>query len=93
MEKLKPFTYLIGWSKHRLFYYGSRYARNSSVDDLWTKYFTSSAVVKKVRAEIGEPDIIQIRKTFKSAEEAPQMGNASIKTTQSSKKGGFSKFN
>ena len=59
-----PYTYLIGWSKYNIWYYGVRYAKGCQPSDLWTSYFTSSKLVKKTRAEYGEPDIIQIRKTF-----------------------------
>lgn len=58
-----PYTYLIGWSEHNLWYYGVRYA-NSTIpeNDLWVKYFSSSKYVKDIRKEFGEPDVIQIRK-------------------------------
>ena len=59
-----PFTYLIGWSKLDKFYYGARWASNSSPDDLWTTYFTSSKHVKQFRELHGEPDIILIKKLF-----------------------------
>lgn len=59
-----PFTYLIGWSKLNKFYYGVRFARDCHPTDLWTKYFTSSKIVKTYRKLYGEPDIIEIRKTF-----------------------------
>lgn len=59
-----PYTYLIGWSKYNIWYYGVRYAKGCQPSDLWTSYFTSSKLVKKARSEYGEPDIIQIRKTF-----------------------------
>lgn len=61
-----PYTYLIGWSKSNLWYYGVRYARDCEPGDLWVSYFTSSKKVKEYRAELGEPDVIQIRKTFNS---------------------------
>jgi len=69
-ESTVPFTYLIGWSKQNLWYYGVRYAKNCHPSDLWSSYFTSSAYVAKTRIELGEPDIIQIRKTFVSAKKA-----------------------
>lgn len=59
-----PFTYLVGWSKTRTFYYGVRYASNVGPESLWESYFTSSNYVKQHRQENGEPDIIQIRRTF-----------------------------
>ena len=63
------YTYLIGWSKLNKYYYGSRFAKDSKPSDLWFTYFTSSNYVKAFRKEHGEPDIIQIRKTFKSADD------------------------
>lgn len=58
------YTYLIGWSKHDKFYYGARWAKGCSPDDLWNTYFTSSKHVKAFRKKHGEPDIIQVRKVF-----------------------------
>jgi hypothetical protein len=65
-----PYTYLIGWSQTNTFYYGVRYAAHCSPDDLWVTYFTSSKHVRKYRVLNGEPDIVQIRKTFKNAADA-----------------------
>lgn len=62
-----PYTYLIGWSKHNKFYYGARWAKNCSPDDLWKTYFTSSRYVKQFHNDYGEPDIIQVRKLFDDA--------------------------
>jgi hypothetical protein len=62
------YTYLIGWSKHDKFYYGARWAKDCSPDDLWNTYFTSSKHVKAFRKEHGEPDIIQVRKVFSDAD-------------------------
>ena len=59
-----PYTYLIGWSSLKKFYYGVRYAKNCHPDDFWKKYFTSSKNVHFYIKEYGDPDIIQIRKTF-----------------------------
>jgi hypothetical protein len=61
------YTYLIGWSKHDKFYYGARWAKDCSPDDLWNTYFTSSKHVKAFRKEHGEPDIIQVRTVFNDA--------------------------
>lgn len=68
--KTIPYTYLIGWSQHSKYYYGVRYAKGCSPDDLWVGYFTSSKLVDDTRSVHGEPDIIQIRKTFDSRESA-----------------------
>ena len=65
-----PFTYLIGWTKLNKFYYGVRHARDATPNDLWTTYFTSSNKVDQLRHQHGEPDIIQVRKTFKTREDA-----------------------
>lgn len=75
-----PYTYLIGWTELNKWYYGVRYCEKYSrtciyktgchPDDLWKTYFTSSKVVKQYREEYGEPDVIEIRKTFTSKEKA-----------------------
>jgi len=59
-----PYTYLIGWSEHNIWYYGVRYAKGCQPSDLWTFYFTSSKLVKSARETYGEPDVVQIRRTF-----------------------------
>jgi len=69
-HKHEPFTYLIGWTSQNIWYYGVRYASGCSPKDLWAKYFTSSVYVSEARKKFGEPDLIQIRKTFETAEEA-----------------------
>lgn len=58
------YTYCIGWTTNNVFYYGVRYAKNCNPSDFWVTYFTSSKFVKIQREQYGEPDIIQIRKTF-----------------------------
>lgn len=65
-----PYTYLVGWSKHNLWYYGSRFGKDCDPTDLWVKYFTSSKKVKELRKTIGEPDIIQIRQIFNDHQKA-----------------------
>ena len=70
MSIYTPYTYLIGWTGHNKWYYGVRYARGCSPTDLWNTYFTSSKVVKQLRNEIGEPDVVEVRKTFTSGEVA-----------------------
>jgi hypothetical protein len=65
-----PYTYLIGWSKHNKWYYGCQYGVNANPSNLWNIYFTSSKKVKTFRKEFGDPDIIQIRRTFKTKESA-----------------------
>ena len=70
MNIYQPYTYLIGWSKHNKWYYGVRFAKECHPSDLWVKYFTSSNKVKSLRKEIGDPDIIQVRKIFDDAKKA-----------------------
>lgn len=65
-----PYTYLVGWSKHSKYYYGVRYAKNCNPSDLWVTYFTSSKLVDDMRLKWGEPDIVQVRKTFEDRESA-----------------------
>lgn len=59
-----PYTYLIGWSNQQKYYYGVRYAQGCHPNDLWESYFTSSKGVEEMQKQYGEPDIIEIRKTF-----------------------------
>ena len=66
----KPYTYLIGWSNHNKYYYGARYALNCDPSDLWKTYFTSSEYVKDYVSKYGDPDIIQVRRTFNSGKSA-----------------------
>lgn len=61
---MTPYTYLIGWTKLGKYYYGVRYSSHCDPSDLWTTYYTSSRHVKSFRIQHGEPDIIQVRKTF-----------------------------
>jgi hypothetical protein len=65
-----PFTYLIGWSSNNTYYYGVRYAKTAHPSELWTVYKTSSPIVKKYVEEFGDPDILEVRKTFDNAESA-----------------------
>lgn len=59
-----PYTYQLIWSATNMKYYGVRYAKDCHPDDLWKTYFTSSIYVAKYVKEHGNPDIIQVRKTF-----------------------------
>jgi hypothetical protein len=66
----QPYTYLIGWSDHNVYYYGVRYAKSCNPTELWSTYFTSSKYVKEFAAVNGAPDIIEIRKIFTNADKA-----------------------
>jgi len=70
MDIYTPYVYLVGWSAQEKYYYGVRFAKNCHPDDLWTKYFTSSKYVDQMREEHGEPDVIQVRRTFSCPDKA-----------------------
>jgi len=70
MSIYTPYTYLIGWSNLGEYYYGVRYAQDCHPNDFWNEYYTSSAKVAEYREVYGEPDVIQIRKTFDNREAA-----------------------
>ena len=65
-----PYTYLIGWSKLNVWYYGVRYANSCNPNDLWKTYFTSSVYVRDFRNIHGEPDVIEVRKLFSEKQKA-----------------------
>jgi len=65
-----PYTYHIAWSNINKHYYGVRYAKGCNPKDLWVSYFTSSKLVTKHRKKYGEPDIIEIRRTFDNSHKA-----------------------
>jgi hypothetical protein len=73
-----PYTYLIGWSKLNVWYYGVRTASKAYCvyecgchpDELWVTYFSSSSYVKDFVLENGKPDVIKIRKTFSDSKSA-----------------------
>ena len=70
MSIYTPYTYLVGWSNHNKYYYGARYKQGCHPNDFWNEYYTSSVKVGEYREQYGEPDVIQIRKTFDSKESA-----------------------
>lgn len=65
-----PYVYLIGWKNFDTWYCGVRYKKNCSPDDLWNTYFTSSKYVKRFVEQHGDPDYIEILKTFENIEDA-----------------------
>lgn len=70
MSIYQPYTYLIGWSTLNTWYYGLRFGKNCNPKELWKTYFTSSWRVTQFREYNGEPDIVEIRKTFNNKEKA-----------------------
>lgn len=61
------FTYLLGWSKSKVFYYGVRYGKNAVEESVGKTYFSSSRYVRQFIKVNGEPDIVQIRKRFSTS--------------------------
>lgn len=70
MQTYRPYVYHIAWDDLGVHYYGVRFARACSPDDLWNPYRTSSAYVQRFITENGEPDIIEVRKVFNTAADA-----------------------
>jgi|GEM_PF-4803175 len=72
MNTYTPYTYLIGWTRYNKWYYGSRTAKKNNClyesgchpDDLLKTYFTSSNRVLDMIKLYGNPDVVEIRKTF-----------------------------
>lgn len=71
-EKLPfiPFCYHLCWSPQNKHYYGVKYGQDSHPSVLWNPYKTSSNYVKQYIEEFGDPDIIEVRKTFIAWKEA-----------------------
>lgn len=65
-----PYTYLIGWSNLKVYYYGVRFANGCHPAELWKTYFTSSIYVEEFVKQHGNPDIIKIRQTFNEVPKA-----------------------
>lgn len=69
----KPYFYIIGWSKHEIFYCGIEFGKSKKIanpNNLWKTYFTSSDYVQQFRRENGEPDIIEIVEIFENKNQA-----------------------
>lgn len=74
-----PYTYLIGWSSLNKWYYGVEYSLKTKIANprnLWVRYFTSSRIVENFRNVYGEPDVIQVRKTFSTGTDLEKMESA-----------------
>lgn len=57
------YTYILKCNVTEEFYYGCRYAKNSTPDDFWVSYFTSSKYVKELLIKYGKESFsYQIRK-------------------------------
>lgn len=80
------YTYLIGWSLLDRWYYGVRYAKDCRPSDLWTEYFTSSDLVKDFREKNGEPQVVEVRRTFQSVKESQEWENKVLRRMKAPKK-------
>ncbi len=87
-DEYLPYTYLIGWSKLDKWYYGSEtgLAKKAHPKNLWTTYYTSSTYVKSFRETYGEPDVIEVRRTFHNKEAAILWEAAVLKRLKVTKK-------
>ena len=80
MLKNIPFTYLLKHIPTNKYYYGVRFKKNCHPNDLWTKYFTSSKKVKGLIRKYGKKSFkFEIRKTFKTQQEAIKWENKVLK--------------
>ncbi len=73
MKDYKPYLYHLCWSLTDKHYIGIEYKQSNTIanpDNLWVTYFTSSNHVAKYIEEHGQPDIIQVRKTFNIKQDA-----------------------
>lgn len=65
-----PYTYLLGWSSLDRWYYGVRWAKDCHPSELWKSYKTSSKHVHQFAEKNGDPDVIEIRRTFSFSRKA-----------------------
>ena len=65
-----PYTYLIGWSRFDIWYYGVRFSKNCHPSDLFKSYFTSSKHVHTFCLAFGFPDVIIVKNIFDNKQKA-----------------------
>lgn len=66
-----PFSYYLYHVPTNQHYYGIKHSRGCNPTDLWTKYFSSSKIVKALIAEYGVDSFIAtVRRTFTTSQEA-----------------------
>lgn len=77
---MKPYTYIIRHIPSNTVYYGCRYAKGCSPDDLWKTYFTSSKYVKNlIKADGLESFVVKIRRVFSSVEKCREWESKVLK--------------
>lgn len=62
-----PYTYLIGWSDKNLWYYGCNHQKDCNPTDLFVSYFTNNKHIHQSIMKYGLPDVVTVRRIFKSA--------------------------
>lgn len=68
---MTPFTYHLYHKPTDRHYYGVRYKKDCSPDELWNTYFSSSPIVHRLIEQYGKDSFVpKVRKVFKSAEQA-----------------------
>ena len=77
---MQPYTYLIRHIPTNSVYYGCRYAKGCSPDDLWKTYFTSSKYVKDLINKDGADSFdVEIRRVFSSIEKCREWESKVLK--------------
>lgn len=85
-----PYTYLLKFIPENKFYYGVRYQKGCHPDDLFTTYFTSSKVIKKLLEEYGKDAFVwEIRKTFNNVDSARQWETDVLKKIHAAQRDDF----
>jgi hypothetical protein len=64
------YTYFLGWSILRNYYYGVQYSKKCHPRDLGVKYRSSSKLVKELWDKYGPPDIMIVHRVFWEDSEA-----------------------
>lgn len=68
---MTPFTYHLYHKPTNRHYYGVRYKKDCSPDELWNTYFSSSPIVHQLIEQYGKDSFVpKVRKVFRSAEQA-----------------------
>lgn len=68
---MTPFTYHLYHKPTGQQYYGARYKKDCSPDELWESYFSSSPIIHQLIEEYGKDSFVPtVRRVFESAEQA-----------------------
>ena len=90
MKETIPFTYKLIFKPTGQYYYGVRWAKGCKPSDLWTSYFSSSNVVKKLIKEYGKNSFsYKVTKIFKNKEDASNWEISLLKKVDARRNGKF----